>query len=457
MQHARRLRPGLLLGLGLTSAPLAAAPGHAYGFGARATALAGAVSADSGDAASLFYNPALLSLAPRSQLLLGYRSVQPSLLTNHQPAAAPGLSGLEGAVLGRGQFFGVPVGFGLGLALSNGHLSRVSSLRADEPRWPLRETLPELFDLAAALALRPTPWLALGAGSGFLATAEGDFDVTGRAVFADGQGSEYDSQLRHAVDARLVTARFLLLGAELRLPRLWGATAAPVDWCVGLSFRDQAALTQALRGALAGNVDAGFVQLPVRYTFESRSLLGFQPRQLVLGLSALREGWRLNLDLGFEQWSRYPSPVARSGAHIEADVPPGLPLALPADTALPGASDAGFHDRFTYRAGLERRLPLSRSSELLLRAGYAYLPSPAPRTSDSAQLLDASEHVFALGGGISLQRISLRVPHGVQIDAHALYGHLPNRRLERNGDTFYAKGHVLSAGVTLTLSLSRRP
>lgn len=454
MRRRYRLAACALL---LHSAPLTAAPGHSYGFGARASALGGAVGADAQGVASLFYNPALLSLAPESQLLLGYRGVSQNLQTNHADAGAPGLGSLDGALLGRGQFLGVPVGFGLGLSLSNGHLSRVESVRADEPRWVLRETLPELFDLAAALSLRPTPWLAVGAGSGFLATTTGGFEVSGEAVFADGQGSEYDSQLRHAVDAELLSARYLLLGAELKLPALLASSHSPIAWALGFSFRDEATLTQALRGELHGNVDTGFLQVPVRYTFEAQSLVAFQPRQWVLGVSATRDAWRLNVDLGFEQWSRYPSPVARSAAHVEADVPFGLPLELPPNSELPAPSSAGFHDRFTLRAGVERLLPLSRASTLAVRAGYAYLPSPAPRVLDSAQLLDVSEHVFSLGSGVALAQLSRYWPCGVSLDAYASYGHLPNRRLERQGETILAKGYTFSAGLSLTLALARAP
>lgn len=445
----KRARSGLLtlVLLSVSSRPWAA-PGHSYGFGSRATALGGAVAGDANDASALFYNPAGLALAPASELLLGYRGVSSALTTNGQDAGAPGLSSVDGAALGRGELFGVPVSFGLGLSLSNGHLSRVDSVRADEPRWVLRETLPELVDLAAGLALRPTSWLALGAGSGFLATTTGAFEVNGTAKLADGQGAEYDSQLRHAVDAQLLTKRYLLLGANLTLPPLAKESASPIAWSLGVSFRDEARLEQALNGTLQGNLDAGFAQIPVRYAFEAHSLVAFQPRQLVLGLSTARGPYRLNFDAGFEQWSRYPSPVARSAAHIQADVPAGLPLALPPNMELPAAESAGFTDRFTWRAGIERTLALSRVSTLALRLGYAYLPTPVPRSAETAQLMDASEHVFSVGAGVAVWQLA--------IDAHALYGHLPNRRLEREGDYFFAKGHTLSAGLTLTL-FSRSP
>jgi len=435
----------------LVGRQLSAAPGHQYGFGARATALGGAVSADAGDAASLFYNPAQLSLARGNQLLLGYRGVSPRLRTDQQDADAAGLHSLDGALLGRGEFLGIPLGFGLGLSLTNGNLSRVDSVTADQPRWVLKETLPELLELQAAVSIRPLPWLALGGGAGFLATTRGGFDVTGNAVFSDGKGAEYDSKLRHSVAAELLSARYLSLGAQLRMPPLLPTSPAPLAWSLGFSFKDEAALNQALQGRLHGNVDAGFLQVPVEYRFDAHSLVAFQPRQFVLGVSAQPKAWRVNLDVGFEQWSRYPSPVARSAAHIEAEVPAGLPLALPANTELPAATSAGFHDRFTWRVGVERLLPLSQASELALRGGYAYLPSPAPGASDIAQLLDAHEHIFSLGTGVALHKPVRWLPHGLELDAFGLYGHLPNRRLARQGTTFQAKGHSVSAGLTLKL------
>jgi hypothetical protein len=431
-----------------------AAPRSAYGFGARSAALGGAVTADAGDAASLFYNPALLSLAPESQLLIGYAGTSSALRLNQVQSELPGRSSVDAAALGRGAFLGIPVGFGLGLSLTNGQLSRVETLRADQPRWVLREPLPELVELSAALALRPAPWLALGAGSGFLATTRGSFAVSGTAQLADGKGSEYDSELRHAVDAELLTTRYLLFGAALSLPSL-ALSGAPVDLRLGLSFRDEAKLEQALHGALSGSVDAGFFQLPVRYTFDARSLVAFQPRQLVLGVSATRADLRLNVDIGFEQWSRYPSPVARSATHVEADVPAGLPLALPPSNELPAPQSAGFSNRFTGRAGLERKLTLSAASRLSLRAGYAYLPSPAPRSADAARLIDASEHVFSLGIGLAIEAAARYLPQRIELDAYALYAHLPNRHAVLRGETFDAKGHILSAGLTLTLSFAQ--
>ena len=439
----------------LAAAPLYATPGHSYGFGSRPSALGGAVSSGDGDAASIFYNPASLALAPHSQLLLGYRGASSSLQTNQHDAGIPGYATLDGAALGRGEFWGVPVGFGLGLALTNGHLSRVRTVRADQPHWVLRETLPELLDLSTALALRPLPWLALGGGAGFLATTRGGFMVEGSALLSDGMGAEYDSKLRHSVDAELISVRYLLLGAELLLPRSAAPFGESIDWRVGLAFRDEAKLEQALRGTLHGAVDAGFFQVPVRYTFDAQSLVAFQPRQLLLGLAAQHRATRAELDLAWEQWSRYPSPVSRSAAHIEADVPAGLPLELPENQELAPATLSGFEDRFTLRAGIEHWLELTAASRLALRAGYAYLPTPAPRSAEVGQLLDADEHVFSLGSGLAMQTSARYLPRGIALDVHGLWSRLPNYRQQRGDRLFMAKGNVVAAGASLTFSFAR--
>ncbi|HVY27716.1 MAG TPA: hypothetical protein VHB79_14275 [Polyangiaceae bacterium] len=456
MRRSQRLA-ALLAGV-TWSAHALSAPGHSYGFGARSTALAGATSADVGDAGSLFYNPALLARAAQSELALGYSGVSPNLRTNHQDAGVPGVTSLGAAALGRGTWLGIPVAFGLGLSLSNGHLSRVDSLRADTPRWALRDPLPELFDLATALAFAPTRWLALGGGAGFLATTRGSFEVTGTAKISDGQGAEYDSQLRHSVDAELRSVSFPLLGARVDLPKLLPGSAHPLDLKLALTYRGEAKLEQDLRGVMLGDVDAGFAKIPVRYTFDAQSVIAFVPRQVVLGVSGQSELYTLSLDVGFEQWSRCPSLVARSGAHVEANLPPGLPLSLPPDSELAPRQSAGFSDRSTWRVGLERRLPLAAGKALALRGGYAFLPTPVPRSSSSDEVIDAAEHVVSLGAGVRAEPGSAgRLPGGFALDAFALYGRSSRERLERRGGVFIAEGHTLAAGFTLTLLAAPGP
>jgi long-subunit fatty acid transport protein len=278
--------------------------------------------------------------------------------------------------------------------------------------------------------------------------------VQGTAQLSDGMGAEYDSQLRHSVDAELISVRYLLLGVMFELPRSVVPRPKHVDWRVGLSFRDEAKLEQQLRGTLEGVVDGGSFQIPVRYDFQSHGLVAFQPRQLAIGAGAKSGPWHAGLDVAWEQWSRYPSPIARSGTEVTADVPAGLPLSLPPNQDLPPPELAAFDDRITVRVGIERSLVFSPSLALALRAGYAYLPTPPVRSDIVGQLLDADQHVFSLGSGLQLQKLSRHLPRSLTLEAHGLWVRLPNKRQTRDRMTFLAKGHALSAGLTLTAAFA---
>ena len=446
---ARRIKSALTVWLALTSFSgiLLATPENTAGFGARASALAGATSADSADGSALFYNPSGLVLAARSELTLNYSATTFALDTNGQSANVPALHTLSGSLLGRGTVLGIPAAFGLGLALTNGHLSRVRTVTAAEPRWVLDQGLPELFQLGAGIALRPLPWLSLGGGVGFLAATQGGFDVRGTALLSDGQGSEYDSQLQHSVDARLVSVRYPSLGLTAKPPGNWAFSAA---------YRGEARLDQRITGNLAGSIDLGVSSLPVRYQLETESVIAFQPREVVLGASFHLAHTHVNADLSWQEWSRYPSPVGRSATQVTASPPPGLDLALPPDSKLLPASDPQFSNRLSPRLGVEHGLAWTTQSTFFLRAGYAFEASPVPTRQAQTHFVDASRHLLALGCGLALERAAPWLPDGVRLDAYALWVHYTERQLASSGGTapgsFSARGEQWSSGVTLSFA-----
>ena len=426
---------------------LHATPEHTLGTGSRALALGGAISADSPDGSAIFYNPSGLVMAAHSELSLSYSATAFALETNGQSASVPALHTLSGSLLGRGTVLGMPAAFGLALSLTNGHLSRVRTVTTAEPRWVLDDGLPELFDLGADIALRPVRWLSIGGGVGFLAATQGGFDVRGTALLADGHGSEYDSQLQHSVDANLVSVRYPSLGV----------TVTPLsNWAFSLAYRGEVRLDQRITGTLGGALDAGLFTLPVRYELETQSVIAFQPREVVVGASFHLERTHLNADLVWQQWSRYPSPVGRSATHVTASLPPGIDLALPPDSALPAASDPHFHDRLTPRLGIEHALPWTAHSSLLLRAGYAFEASPLPAHQAQTHFVDADRHVLSVGCGLALEKPSALLPDGIRLDAHALWVHYAERRLDSDGGatptSFSAAGHVWSGGATLSFA-----
>jgi long-subunit fatty acid transport protein len=419
-----------------------AGPSGGFGFGARSTALGGAVSADVRDGSAVFYNPAGLSFAERTELSAGFQHVAYRLELGSERARIDSLSVLEAALTARGEIAHLPFAFGLALALPNGHLSKVRSLRDTEPHWVLYETLPELVDLGAHVALRPLEGLAVGGGVGFLAATHGGFGVTGTVPLSDPKGSQYDAKLRHEVDADLTSVRFPVLGVTL----------TPSDWLsLALVYRGEARLEQRIAGALEGNVNAVILQIPVRYTFETMTVTAFLPRQIVLGTSFRpAPGLRANLDVAWQQWSRYPSPVSSSMTTLDAEVPAGLNLP-PSSTSAPLAPP-GFGDRFVPRLGAEYAIGIGPRFGLALRAGYAFERSPAPGVQAVTAFIDRERHIMSLGTGLSWQKAAPWLPEVVRIDMQAQLSEWPSGLIKTlsTQSELSAGGSAWCAGATLT-------
>jgi long-chain fatty acid transport protein len=415
----------------------------AYGFGPRSSALAGAVSADVRDGSAVFYNPAGLALAERTELIAGFAHASYRLDLSGQEARLDSLSVLQASILARGDVLKVPFAFGLALALPNGHLSKMRSLRDGEPSWVLYQNLPELVDLGADVAFRPFERVAVGGGIGFLAATRGAFDVTGVVPLSDGKGSEYDAKLRHEVDADLTSVRFPVLGV----------VASPIErLSVAAAYRGEARLEQHIAGVLAGNVDALFFRIPVRYAFETDTVTAFLPRQVVLGAHyAFTSAFSANIDLAWQQWSRYPNPVSATSTSVDAQVPAGLPVNLPPSTAAAPSIDPGFGDRWVPSVAAEYAWPVRPCFELALRGGYRYERSPAPRRQPASAFVDGDRHVVAVGTGLAFRDLAAWLPPSVRFDLEAGLSEWPSTVVQAGAVGIAAGGSAWSTSASLTL------
>jgi len=413
----------------LVAGTASASPGQTIGFGSRGTALGGAVSADVRDSSAVFYNPSGLCLGEGTELSLGYSALTHDLTLGDTPTELDSVVSLEGGIVARGAIAELPFAFGLAFDLPNGHLSKVESFREGEPHWALYESSPEIVDIGAMIALKPTKFLAIGGGLGFLAATKGGFHV----------------QLRHEVQADLGSVRYPVLGLTLM----------PHDRVTfALSFRDEVVLEQRITGTLAGMVDATITKIPVHYQFESIALIGFLPREFRLGTSVRAiERLTLNLDLVWQDWSGYPSPVASSAATLEANVPAGLMIDLPENSPRTIPVPPGFEDRIVPRLGIESTFPATPKMSLAFRAGYAFEESPAARHQLSSALIDADRHVVSFGTGFVWTRPAPWLPHTLRFDSHALFARLIERsmQVEVAGQSrrISASGTVWSVGATV--------
>lgn len=392
MSGGARLAFALASSLGAVAAPRPslASPGLDFGFGSRAQALGGAGVAIADDAMAVFHNPSGLVQAEHVAVTAGFSSVSYAQSVSGTPADLPSVQTFDAGLVVPGRLGKVPVAFGFALALPDGRLSRLREPQATEPYWALDDAAPRLVDVGSTFAFRPIPALAIGGGIGFQASLRGTFEVEGTAVVADGAGSEWESRLRHAVQADLTASRFPLLGASY----------LPADWLVvGLAYRGASLVEHEIHGVLDGQLVVGDTQVPVRYAFQTRANVAYTPAQVALGASSRPlPHLGLTAELDWQRYSAYRSPYAQTATHVE--IPPELELDVPDQVAVP-APPAHFSDRFVPRFGVEPDFELTPAISLKARAGYAYLPSPVPTLQPATRLLALERHVLTLGAGAS--------------------------------------------------------
>lgn len=455
---ARSFAVGLALAAAALFAPsraLAHAP-DTYGFSSRAAAMGSAVTADSTDFSASYYNPAGLVGAPGVSISLGYTYAWNGLRMNGLDNGVANVHGLVGGLVAPGKLFGfLPFAFGIATYIPDEGLSRIKALRQETPRWELYDDRLSLLFLSANLAIRPVSFLEIGGGVAFLAATRGRFAVTGRADVL----YPYDSKLRHEVDADLTSIRYPHVGVRARAGELG---------YIGLAYRGETKLPLSIDANLNGIVDFAGVEIPLRYALESRTIDGFLPQQVALGLSFQKiSGLRVNVDLTWVNWAAYESPTARTTTSLDVTPPPGVPLELPENpkptTPLPPA----FEDRFVPRLGVEymwqvagspRRLPGEekerRAIEVPVRAGYVMERSPVPDQTGVTNFADADRHTISFGTGVALNAVTPILPGALRLDVHCQVSILPERQMKKQspadfvGD-YTASGVMTSLGATL--------
>jgi hypothetical protein len=412
-----------------------ATPAERFGFGAREAALSSAVAADTSDHAAVYYDPAALTLGTGPSVGFGYQIGHYALKLDDRPYSPDTVHVIEGGFVARGRLLGKPVAFGLAFALPGANLSSLQTLRADRPAWLLDELSNHVAFAGAGAAFRPWPWLSVGATLGYLAAVRGGFTVSGSAAQPVGEQTVYDSQLRHAVDAELVSVRYPTFGLLLEPNTTFRLAAV---------YREAATIEQQIEGELSGDVDYGALRVPVTYHFGSQSVGAHLPRQLTLAVSLLAgPHTRWDASLTWQDLSAMPSPEARTSTRVSADAPAGLIFELPPDRDAPAAHGAGFRDRLVPRLGVEHGLELSPAWELALRGGVAYEPSAREGTS---VWLDASRLSASAGAGVE--------SGALRLDAYFAYAHFvqQNVRVIEGFPERSIAGSALSSGSSLRVS-----
>jgi long-chain fatty acid transport protein len=422
-------------------------PVDAFGLGSRASAMGGAVTAVSADAAANYYNPAGLARNGRLELEVGYLYADPRMSWNNRGAGVDTTQGTEFALVLPGHIAGVPLALGIGLFLPDERVLRIKSEVSTAPRFIYYDNRTQRTYMSGNIAARILPGLYVGGGVSVLANANGNVQLTGRVGVVDPEDSDLRLQLKYDLDM----AEYPQFGVQYQ-PQApgWDRFAFGLTYRHSFSLKlDQLVHVQADFGA-SGSPPA--VQGAV-VAVDARVNDLFQPAQLAWGASFRpAPRWLTTLDVVWAHWSPFVNP----GVHIVlthdlkslegvVNLPPQAPI-----------GPAHFHDVVAVRVGAEHAFAPGPRLTWTWRGGYAFEQSPVPDQTLDSNFADANKHTFSTGVGLVISNVPL-LTQPLGFDAHLAWTWLPTREtrkaspLDVVGD-YAAEGSVVAAGATMKVT-----
>lgn len=401
-----------------------------YGYGPRAAAMGGAMTAEATDYTAVFYNPALL--VDRKEVNFGaqfhfYRMVADVRsrdlgkeldLSNANAPDSVGSS--VGVVLPFPGKVADHLALGLGLYLPSEVLVQLNAPSAVTPYWYRYQANPARFTLHLGAGIRILDWLKVGAGFQVLVDVIGTASSVQVDLFSK-QVKTVSEDARVGIHVAPVFALHLAPHPRLRF---------------GLTFK--------------GQIELKF-SIPATVNLEGIGILGFtasgvahySPHTLNLGVAvdALKE-LTFTLEGEWQNWSAAPSPYVA----INVDVSGRTLEALGLGTALDVSSASqrpGFADTLGARIGIEYRV----WERLAARVGGFLRPTPVPKQDTAGtNLLDNTTFGVSCGLGFNFTDPLEIFQHPIQIDLAGQAHVMPKREAKK--ETFDPQpGYTYAANV----------
>ena len=437
MRFGRHAIWSVLLGLVVPSVA-AANPTDLLGFGARMPALGNAAVATGDALSSAFTNPAACAAADGTAFGVGYGWASIRMRRNGRDL---GLQDAHGVDVGGCVPIPAPLvrlGVTTGLHLPDQWIARIALEPASRPRFYVWDNRPHRVAFNVALALSIADLVALGAGATFLADGAGN-------------GIDFRVGLR---SGQVIAESALDVELPLRAAPVLGLLFTPRDDVrVGLRYSGQISLD--LRLDVLAQVNVPGTPIGGDTLISVRGIDLYTPEQAAAGVSVGPwAGWTLSSEVVWSNWSvldRASSDVALS---VNIGISPSILQVQP--PAL------GFGDTFSPRFGVERTVALGSQTEIALRGGYRFEPTPIPDQTRLSSLMDADRHVVGIGAGLRIEPTCHGRPHPVvrawTLDASLVWNHLVGRETRKidpasPGGDFTVDGEVLAAAVMTGVDL----
>jgi long-chain fatty acid transport protein len=376
---------------------------HLYGYGPRAAAMGGAMTAEANDYTAAFYNPA--RLVDRKEFNFGFHFQWNRLVPNVesldrarpvdcstcQPPDAVGtafgfLFPLAGKVKNH-------VAIGVGVYLPTGVLLRLQATDPGSPSWYRFQGNTERLGLHLGVGIKIVEWFKIGLGLQVLADLLGK----GGAVRVDVFSKEVE---RRDLDAYLAT----------RAAPVVGLSIAPLQRLrIGVTYRAEIMLRYEIPATveLDGIGTLGFTLAGVAH---------YHPHNVSGGVAFdVTDALTVSLDVDWSHWSAAPSPYLSLDVDLSGPTLDGLGLGSALDILSP-TQRPGFVDTVGVRLGGEYRL----SERFAARAGGFYRPTPVPRQDTAGtNLMDNAAIGAAVGVGFNFPDPLEIFASPIQIDVAA--------------------------------------
>ena len=403
-----------------------------HGFGARGVALANAMSAVRGDFSAVYYNPAALVGTPNPQVGIGFDFIQPELSLNHGPEApsdrpadvypSTNLGVHFGALFPLGESIDHRIALGVGLFAPLINATRIEVVDRTRPHFHRYNSQSDALALGVGIGGQVHDWVSVGLGVHILGGLKG--------------GSR--------IEIDLLSRRFIReeLTADVNPQKavLAGLVIHPNEaLSIALSFRQSLDLPYSLTidtditgiGRVATTVYGQALYLPAKYSLAANWVAS----------SSLN----LLLEFTFEQWSRAPDPSARFTGLVD-----GTALGFGSETLEHTPTRLGAVDTVTPRVGLEYQL----NSDVGLRVGYAFIPTPLPAQTGPYNYVDADVHQIGLGSVFRFRNPLAKGQAPLQVEIATQYMQMESRAMVKADPadavgSYSAGGPIWYGGLTL--------
>jgi long-subunit fatty acid transport protein len=380
-------------------------PLQLYGYGPRAEAMGGAMTAEANDFTAVFYNPALLTRLTKANFGVSFQfhrltpEVTPKELSkplNCAQCVPPDNVGTSiGFVLPLPGKVQHRVAIGVGLYLPTSTLVRVNAPNAALPYWYRYNGNLERFALNLGVGIKITDWLQVGAGASILA------NLQGRVGGGGGATTKVD------LFSRNVKVKELDASLTTRVSPTFGVLVTPTKSLrLGVTYRYESQLTVTIP-AVVDLEGIGTLLLVVN------AIAHYSPHQVSFGAAwDITNQLTVTLDGEYQHWSTAPSPYVSLNVDLAGPTLAALGIDKALDLTSP-ATQPGFVNTLGFRLGGEYRV----SDRFSARLGGFYRPTPVPlQNTTGSNLLDGNAIGLAAGIGFSFPDPLEILAHPIQID-----------------------------------------